>query len=154
MKKGYIILICSMIFMSIMSMKSVQPTVIPINDGVYYNNVERVDDFEKLCELVEFHYCPLKYEKNITDCSEMSAYWEWYLENEGYHTLFIWTNHIFGDNHMWLLVETDIGYVALETSWEQHAIIKTENYFEGQTCEDIYEAIKVFGISEVDWWKL
>jgi len=158
MRKRYIV-VCLIIFLSVIIPKSVQPIMIPINDGIYYDDIERTDNFEELCKLVEFHCCPLEYEIDVTDCSEMSAYWEWYLENKGYHVLFVWSTHIVGSNHMWLLVETDRGYIPIETAWGQHAAILeepfySENYFEGYTCDTIYELIKVFGISEVDWWNL
>ncbi|MCW3134472.1 MAG: hypothetical protein N2V78_09120 [Methanophagales archaeon] len=159
MKKEHLI-ICLITLLAVITIKSIQPIAIPLNDGEYYTSVSYVTyTSEELKLLLDEHFSFLEYEDGVIDCSEISAYYEWFLENKGYHTFFAWSTHIIGSNHMWLLVETSEGLIPIETSCGQKAVILnkfsySENYNMGHTCDTIYEAIKVFGISEVDWWNI
>lgn len=58
------------------------------------------------------------YQEDVFDCSEMSAYLEWYLENEGWHTIIVVGDSPFGaGRHAWLLVETSPNrYMPIEPS--------------------------------------
>jgi hypothetical protein len=97
------------------------------------------------------------YEENVFDCSEMSAYLEWHLENEGWNALIVageapWD----GGGHAWLLVETSEGqYMPVESTtieivwWEDPNF---DNYFiYDYTFETIQEAVDYYE-SEFDWW--
>jgi len=98
------------------------------------------------------------YEENVFDCSEMSAYLEWYLENEGWHTYIVcgeapWD----GGYHAWLLVETSVDHympvesTTIEIVWWDNPYF--DNYFiYDYEFETIQEAIAYYE-SEFDWWK-
>ena len=98
------------------------------------------------------------YQEGVFDCSEMSAFLERHLENEGWHAKII-----LGDSpsdsgrHAWLLVETSEGkYMPVESTnievvwWENPYF---DNYWEyDYEFETIQEAIDYYE-SEFDWWK-
>ena len=92
------------------------------------------------------------------DCSEMSAYLEWKLENEGYNTLIVTGDSPFGlGKHAWLLVQTSVeGYMPVEPTtysivywWDTYF----DNYFVyDYEFENIQEALD-YSPNEFDWWK-
>ena len=91
------------------------------------------------------------------DCSEMSAYLEWKLENEGYNTLIVVGDSPFGlGRHAWLLVQTSAeGYMPVEATtysivywWDAHF----DNYFVyDYRFESIHEALD-YSPNEFTWW--
>jgi hypothetical protein len=91
------------------------------------------------------------------DCSEMSAYLEWKLENEGYNTLIVTGDSPFDPGkHAWLLVETSVGgYMPVEATtysivywWDPYF----DNYFVyDHEFENIQEALD-YSPNEFDWW--
>ena len=97
------------------------------------------------------------YVANEFDCSEMSAYLEWRLENEGYHTLIVTGNSPSSDGkHAWLLVQTSAeGYMPVEATvfsvvytWDPYYY----NYFVyDYGFETIQEAL-AHSPDEYDWW--
>jgi len=91
------------------------------------------------------------------DCSEMSAYLEWELEREGYHTVIVAKTTPGGlSEHAWLLVETSAGqYMPVEATtyeivyWEHPDF---DDYFVyDYEFETIQEAIE-YSPNEFDWW--
>ena len=91
------------------------------------------------------------------DCSEMSAYLEWKLENEGYNTLIMTGDTPFGlGRHAWLLVQTsDDGYMPVEPT-TYSIVYWSDTYFDNyfvydHRFEDIQEAL-AHGPDEFDWW--
>ena len=99
------------------------------------------------------------YEPSLFDCSEMSAFLEWYLENEGWHTVIKTgiTPNDSGGKHAWLLVETSAGkYMPVEATqwsvvlWDNPYF---DNYFEYSLMEfeTIQEAWE-YAPTEFDWW--
>ena len=98
------------------------------------------------------------YQESVFDCSEMSAYLEWYLENEGWHTYIVcgetpWD----GGYHAWLLVETSTDHympvesTTIEIVWWDNPYF--DNYFiYDYRFETIQEAVD-YNESEFDWWK-
>ena len=91
------------------------------------------------------------------DCSEMSAYLEWKLENEGYNTVIVTGDSPFGlAKHAWLLVQTSAdGYMPVEATtysiiyWSD---IYFDNYFlYDYEFENIQEAFD-YSPNEFDWW--
>lgn len=97
------------------------------------------------------------YQAGVYDCSEMSAYLEWKLENEGWHTFIVAGNCPFASGkHAWLLVETSTGkYMPVESTdisvvmWDDP---NYDKYFEyDKEFETIQEALK-YSESEFDWW--
>jgi hypothetical protein len=97
------------------------------------------------------------YQAGVFDCSEMSAYTEWKLENEGWHTLIIVGNCPFATGkHAWLLVETSTGkYMPVEStdiSVVMWADPNFDKYFEyDHQFETIQQAL-AYNQSEFDWW--
>jgi len=98
------------------------------------------------------------YQEGVFDCSEMSAYLEWKLENEGWHTKIIVGDSPFGSGqHAWLLVETSNGkYMPVESTnmavllWDSPHF---DNYFKyDRSFETIQDALK-YSETEFDWWK-
>lgn len=91
------------------------------------------------------------------DCSEMAAYLEWKLENEGYHTVIVGGDNPSGSgSHAWLLVETSQGkYMPVEPT--THSIVYWENpYFDNYFVytleyETIFDAIEL-KTGAFDWW--
>jgi hypothetical protein len=91
------------------------------------------------------------------DCSEMSAYLEWKLENEGYNTLIVTGDSPFGSGkHAWLLVQTSVeGYMPVEAT--TYSIVYWSNtYFDNYFVydyqfENIQEALD-YSPNEFDWW--
>jgi hypothetical protein len=92
------------------------------------------------------------------DCSEMSAYLERKLENEGYNTLIVAGDLPFGvGKHAWLLVQTSVeGYMPVEPTtysivywWNTYF----DNYFVyDYQFENIQEALD-YSPNEFDWWR-
>ncbi|MBE0525265.1 MAG: hypothetical protein IBX40_13185 [Methanosarcinales archaeon] len=98
------------------------------------------------------------YQAGVFDCSEMSAFLEWHLENEGWHTKIVAGDSPFGSGrHAWLLVETSEGkYMPVEATsvrvvwWSDPNF---DNYWiYDHKFETIQEAIDYYE-SEFDWWK-
>lgn len=97
------------------------------------------------------------YKANEFDCSEMAAYLEWRLENEGYHAVIVAGASPSGDgSHAWLLVETSQGkYMPVEST--TYSIVYWENpYFDNYfdyvlRYETIQEALAQ-GPEAFDWW--
>jgi hypothetical protein len=97
------------------------------------------------------------YQANVFDCSEMSAYTERKLENEGWHTKIVVGNSPFSTGrHCWLLVETRVGkYMPVESIDLSVVMLGNPNfdkYFEyDHQFETIQEALE-HSESEFDWW--
>jgi len=98
------------------------------------------------------------YEENVFDCSEMSAYLEWYLENLGWHTYIILGEAPFGGGyHAWLLVETSLDQYMPVESTTIKIIWWADPDFDGYfiydyELETILDALS-YNESEFDWWK-
>lgn len=139
--------------------------------SIYYFHIGRqVRDLDLLEHYIEDYQWAWTYREDYWDCSEMSAYLEWFLENKGFHTIFC-----FDEVHMWLCVEMDDGWIAIESTarglvWgEEEWMWNTEghqtDYYYSYEAEDIYELHEglwyeydgevVYGgypIDELDWW--
>ncbi len=98
------------------------------------------------------------YQEGVFDCSEMSAYLEWHLENEGWHTIIAVGDSPFGSGrHAWLLVETTVDkYMPVESTgmtvvmWSDSHF---DNYFKyDHSFETIQEAL-AYNETEFDWWQ-
>ena len=98
------------------------------------------------------------YVANEFDCSEMSAYLEWRLENEGYHSIIVTGDSPRGGGgeHAWLLVQvSEEEYMPVEATvfsvvypWDT-CYYKYFVYDYG--FETIYEALD-HSPDEYDWW--
>jgi len=114
-----------------------------------------VDDLDEYLD--RWEWIEGTYVKGVFDCSEMSAYMEWRLENEGYNTVIVCGESPWGGGyHAWLLVETSEGaYMPVEATefdvvWWSDAYF--DNYFEyDHLFENIHEALD-YSYNEFDWW--
>jgi len=115
-----------------------------------------VDDLEEYLDRLQ--WSEGSYIKGVFDCSEMSAYVEWKLENEGYHTYMVCGEAPWGGgHHAWLLVETSAGhYMPVEAT--TYDLVKWDNpyfdnYFEyDHKFETIQDALE-YNYEEYDWWE-
>lgn len=116
-----------------------------------------VDDLESYLD--RWQWIEGTYVEGKFDCSEMSAYIEWRLENEGFHTVIVVgqspSNPEAG--HAWLLVETSSGeYMPVEAT--QYALVKWDNpYFDqyfsyDHSFETILEALG-YDYEGFNWWE-
>ncbi len=114
---------------------------------------------DKLDQYLANYKWPLgKYQLNVFDCSEMAAYLEWRLENEGFNTLIATGKSPDGKatKHAWLMVETSAGsYMPVEPTtvsvvrWSDPYFA---NYFTYERIlKDIHEALALSD-TEFDWW--
>jgi hypothetical protein len=98
------------------------------------------------------------YQEGVFDCSEMSAYLEWKLENEGWHTKIIVGDSPFSSGkHAWLLVETSKGAYMPVESTNMDVVWWSSPYFDDyfkydHEFETIQEAL-AYSETEFDWWK-
>jgi len=97
------------------------------------------------------------YKEDEFDCSEMSAYLEWHLENEGWNVMILAGDSPFGSGkHAWLLVETSQGkYMPVESTniqvvwWEDPNF---DGYFTYDYSFDTIQEAIAYSESEFDWW--
>ena len=126
----------------------------------YYASIARqrygVDDLAEY--LNRWQWVEGSYVAGKFDCSEMSAYLEWKLENEGYHTVIVVGENPSGDGrHAWLLVETSVGhYMPVEATaysivyWQNSNF---NNYFVyDHRFETIQEALN-YSHTDFAWWE-
>lgn len=114
-----------------------------------------VDDLDEYLD--RWEWIEGTYVKGVFDCGEMSAYVEWRLENEGYHTCIVCGESPWGGgHHAWLLVEASEGaYMPVEATeydvvWWSNPY--WDNYFEyDHLFETIHDALD-YSHSEFDWW--
>jgi hypothetical protein len=98
------------------------------------------------------------YQEGVFDCSEMSAYLERKLENEGWHTKIVVGNSPFSSGrHAWLLVETSDGAYMPVESTNMHVVWWSSSYFDNyfkydHAFETIQNALE-YSETEFDWWK-
>jgi len=116
-----------------------------------------VDDLESY--LNRWQWSEGAYVSGKFDCSEMSAYIEWRLENEGYHTIIVvgqcpWKPEA---RHAWLLVETSPGkHMPVEAT--QYELVKWDNpyfhqYFSyDHSFETIFDALD-YDYDGFNWWE-
>jgi len=129
------------------------------NFQFYYASLTKqrygVDDLEEYLD--RWEWTEESYVEGVFDCSEMSAYIEWRLENEGYHTYIVCGESPWGDGyHAWLLAETSEGeYMPVEAT--QYELVKWSSpYFDNYFIYDhLFETIQDaldYNYSEYDWW--
>ena len=127
----------------------------------YYDSIAEqrygVDDLESYLD--RWQWTEGSYVSGQFDCSEMSAYIERNLENEGYHTIIVVGNLPSNQTirHAWLLVEVVEGkYMPVEATW--YALVKWDSpyfdsYFEyDHEFETIFDALE-YDYDGFDWWE-
>lgn len=87
------------------------------------------------------------YEKNVFDCSDLSAYAEWLAENCGYDTVIAVTRPTIGHSgHAWVIVEGRI--LDAETGvWDAGQWLPLPE----MVFEDLSEALG-YSAAEWNWW--
>jgi len=115
-----------------------------VNKGI--GEEKTLEDLEESLERTEM---PHKYEPYVFDCSEMSAYVEWYLENDGFEAVLIG-----GDRHARVLVRNVSGksYVVGCTLIPPRVMGYKSDFSYENEWEDIYSAC-AYNRYEWDWWK-
>ncbi len=108
-----------------------------------------------------------RYEINAFDCSQMSAYLEWALEDAGFDAWIAIGSAPFDQTvyHAWVLVDTTDGWEAVEATDPAlqpemlHGIVEPgdrgqADYFQGwdQVFYDIYACLVVSSVDEFGWW--
>lgn len=167
-KMGLIITVCSIV-VCVVSLLSLSGFFrlgliedVPEN---YYPAVERQSPSDLVTDLIIFLdelALPRKYEVDVFDCSEASAFVEWALEGAGFDARIAAT-----PTHAWVIVyAADGSRVAIETN---HMMVITENfsltldnlglpynhYRPEVEYSDIYDAIMTTRNPEDwDWWQL
>lgn len=91
------------------------------------------------------------YQEDKFDCSEMSAYMEWYLEKYGFNASICTSQHFEGSKgHAWVRVDTKDGVVYIEATAKTDLIKRDGDYTHP---ERVYESIyEVRNVEEFDWW--
>ena len=115
----------------------------------YYSDVERRDNISELREVLKGVKYPHSYEECVFDCSEMSAYTEWFLENKGFDTV-ICANKTWG--HAYVRTYINGKNVNIECIPPVH-IASSERYNHPEDIYvDIFEALDSNYPWEFDWW--
>jgi len=128
--------------------------------ALYYDPLQeqRYDETHLQECLNRWQWIKSAYEENVFDCSEMSAYLEMKLENEGFHTIMAWGESPNGEgHHTWLLVEiSPEKYIPIEATSVK--LINSNNKFYNEyfdyehTFENIQEAIEYY-YEDYNWWE-
>jgi len=115
-----------------------------VNNGIV--GEKTLEDLEGTLKRIEM---PHKYEPYVFDCSEMSAYVEWYLENRGYNATLVGT-----DRHAQVVVYDVSGraYVIGCTLNPPRVMGYKTDFTYKNEWEDIYSAC-AYNRYEWDWWK-
>ena len=97
------------------------------------------------------------YKEGVFDCTEMTAYLERYLENQGWHARIVVGDSPFGSGrHAWLLVETSEGkYMPVESTKIEIVWWSDPNFDNYWTYDNRFETIsQALSYSEkaFDWW--
>lgn len=115
----------------------------------YYQDVGKKESINELRETLKEIKYPHEYEATVFDCSEMSSYTEWYLENRGFDTMIL-ANDSWG--HAWTSCSIDGRNVNIECVPPIH-ITSSEGYNHPEDIyADIYVALDSSYILEFDWW--
>jgi len=106
-----------------------------------------LEDLERVLKEIEM---PRKYKKHIFDCTEMSAYVEWYLENRGYNATLVGT-----DRHAQVVVYDVSGraYVIGCTLNPPRVMGYKADFTYKNEWQDIYSA-SAYNKREWDWWEV
>jgi hypothetical protein len=115
----------------------------------YYFEVAEKENISELREVLKGIKHPHSYEECVFDCSEMSAYTEWFLENNGFNTSIL-ANGSWG--HAWISCSVEGSNVNIECIPPVH-IASSERYNHPEYIYvDIFEALDSNYPWEFDWW--
>ncbi len=116
-------------------------------------------DLRELSRFLKHLTIPHRYKKNVFDCSEISAFIEWALENAGFHAE-IAVGSRYGVGHAWVIVKLPNGsecYVDFRCCNNscRPVIVSKKGYRVYMVFETIYDAVRAYGgVGEWDWWNV
>jgi hypothetical protein len=111
----------------------------------YYRRRTQIYGINRIKKLLDFCWL-IPYTENVFDCSERTAFLEYYLENEGFNTSIVGN-----EDHAWCVVEVEPGkWVNVECSCSPQAIGKAPDKYIIH-YENINEAMEA-APDEFDWW--
>ena len=128
--------------------------------SLYYDPLQKQQFNETYLQecLNRWQWIKSAYEEHVFDCSEMSAYLEMKLENEGFHTIMAWGESPNSEGyHTWLLVEiSPEKYIPVETT-SVIVINPSHKYYDkyfdyDYTFETIQEATEYY-YEDYNWWE-
>jgi len=95
---------------------------------------------------------PHKYEKGVFDCSEISAYVEWILEDAGFDAYIV-----LAEDHAWNMVKVAGATYYVDLSSGKPYIFKSDKRYSKiiKVFKNIYEAVDYYrSVKEWDWWSV
>jgi hypothetical protein len=124
----------------------------------YYVKPEQKYDVNKLSDYLARWRWIRPYEEGVFDCSEMSAYLEMKLENEGWHSVLVTGDSPFSSGkHAWILVETEAGKYMPVESTNMGVVWWADPHFDAYfTYEHRFETIQEalnYNEADFDWWE-
>lgn len=123
------------------------PKVIKVFKFDYYHKKEQIFGLARLHELLDFYWL-IPYNASEFNCSERTAFVEYYLENEGFNT-----DIVCNGSHSWCVVEIQPDlWIDVECVSSPPEIGGTIGQYE-KRYENIWEAIKE-APDEFDWWNV
>lgn len=123
------------------------PRVIYIKMRVddYYLVRDRIYGLENLKKALAVKWLK-PYEAHVFDCSEKSAFMEYWLERNGFNTYIVMDSI-----HSWVMAEVEPGnWVSVESTGDCPSFMVRRKHT--YRFKDIYDAIEYFR-KEYDWWK-
>jgi len=112
----------------------------------YGNTVEDLKAFLSKLKL------PHKYERETFDCSEISAYVEWALEDAGFDAYIV-----LAEDHAWNMVKVAGATYYVDMSSGKPYIFKSDKRYPKivKVFKNIYEAVDYYhSVKEWDWWSV
>ena len=112
----------------------------------YRNTVEDLKTFLSKLKL------PHKYERGVFDCSEISAYVEWALEDAGFDAYIV-----LAEDHAWNMVKVAGATYYVDMSSGKPYIFKSDKRYPKivKIFKNIYEAVEYYhSVKEWDWWNV
>jgi len=112
----------------------------------YGNTVEDLKAFLSKLKI------PHKYERGVFDCSEISAYVEWALEDAGFDAYIV-----LAEDHAWNMVKVAGATYYVDMSSGKPYIFKSDKRYPKivKVFKNIYEAVDYYhSVKEWDWWSV
>ncbi len=110
----------------------------------YYLMRDRIYGRDNLKKAIAIKWLK-SYEAHVFDCSEKSAFMEFWLERNGFNA-----DIVADATHSWIKVEVELGnWVDVEATGDGPSIMVRRKYT--YRFKDIYDAIEYFR-DEYDWW--
>lgn len=103
---------------------------------------------------------PHKYERGVFDCSEISAYVEWALENAGFDAYIVLGEvNFYGkpEIHSWNMVKVEGSTYYIDASSGKPYLFKSNPHYIKiiKIFKNIYEAVNYYdSVKEFDWWNV